>query len=287
MQRQIFVVIATVLLLLPLAAYGKLYFLRPSRTAISQTLFPGIAYQRDARSSPRPVMIHTVIIDLQTPGLKVLVTPNLPKNARTTSEFLREFKLKLAINANYFTPFHEHTPWDYYPRRGDRTEPIGEVISNGVRYSSPQSKWPALCISQQNIAKIIPDGTCPQHTLNAVAGREMLVVDGKPTAQLFDPRDEKAYPRVAAGVDRLGKKLWLIAIDGKQPLYSEGVTKAELAIVCAELGVDRAINLDGGGSTTLVMDTGNGTKVLNAPIQGKLPMQERPVANHIGFYTAR
>jgi exopolysaccharide biosynthesis protein len=287
MQRQIFVAIATVLLLLPLAAYGRLYFLRPARTDREQILFSGIAYKRDARSSPRPVMMHIVTIDLKTAGLKVLVTPNIPKNARTTSDFLREFKLNLAINANYFTPFHERTPWDYYPRKGDRAEPMGAAISNGDRYSLPQSKWPALCISQQNIAKIIPEGTCPQHTLNAVAGREVLVIDGKPTAEVFDPHDEKPYPRVAVGVDRRGEKLWLIAIDGKQPLYSEGVTKAELAKICAELGVDRAINLDGGGSTTLVMATSNGTKVLNAPIQGKLPMHERPVANHIGFYTAR
>jgi exopolysaccharide biosynthesis protein len=58
----------------------------------------------------------------------------------------------------------------------------------------------------------------------------------------------------------------------------------ELATIIAKLGVDKAINLDGGGSTTLVMATSNGAKVLNAPMRAKLPMNERPVSNHIGFY---
>jgi exopolysaccharide biosynthesis protein len=285
MQRQFITATATVLLLLPIILYGRLHFLRPPRTSAKQILFPGIIYKRDALSKPRPVMVHIVTIDLKTSGMKVLVTSEMPKNARTTSDFLQEFKLKLAINANYFSPFHENTPWDYYPRKGDRADAIGEVISNGDRYSLPRPKWPVLCISQGNIAKIIDNGTCPQGTLNAVAGREMLVRNGKPKAEIFQSRDDQPYPRVAVAVDRKGEKLWLIAIDGKQPLYSEGVTKVELTKMITELGVYQAINLDGGGSTTLVMATSNGAKVLNAPIHGKLPMNERPVANHLGFDT--
>lgn len=286
MQRQLLVAAGTALLLLPLLAYGRLHFLRPPRTADEQRLFPGIAYKRDARSTPRPVMIHIVTIDLKTAGLKVLVTPKPPNYARTTSDFVRKFKLQLAINASFFAPFHEHTPWDYYPRTGDRTEPIGEVIANGNRYSLPRPPWAVLCLSPANIAKIVAAGTCPQGTLNAVAGGQILVSDGKPTTEIITyVSDDKPYPRVAAGIDRQGEKLWLIIVDGKQPLYSEGLTKLELAQLIAKLGIDRAINLDGGGSTTLVTTAGNEVKVLNAPIHGKLPMNERPIANHIGFYT--
>jgi len=66
--------------------------------------------------------------------------------------------------------------------------------------------------------------------------------------------------------------------------YSEGMTIVELAKFVQQLGVDRALNLDGGGSTTLVMGTRLGARVLNAPIHTKVPMRERPVANHLGFY---
>ncbi len=37
-------------------------------------------------------------------------------------------------------------------------------------------------------------------------------------------------------------------------------------------------------ATTLVISNGSGTEVLNAPIHNKIPMNERPVANHLGFY---
>ena len=283
MRRQ-FLLATTVLLLLPPIAYGRSYFLRPPRTATSRSLFAGIEYQRQARSQPRPVMMHIVTIDLKTAGLRIFVTPQAEHNSRTTSAFVREFKTKLAINASYFSPFYDRTPWDYYPRSGDRTVPTGETISNGDRHTPPLAKWPVLCISQVNIAKIIDTGTCPPETLNAVAGRELLVSNGRATDQKFAADEEKPYPRVAIGIDRQGTKLWLMIIDGKQPLYSEGVTKLELSQLMAKLGVDTAINLDGGGSTTLVVDTGNGATLLNAPIHAKVPMNERPVANQLGFY---
>lgn len=284
MRRKFLVTTITILLLLPFIAYGSLHFLRPPHTDRSQSLFSGIDYRREASWQPRPVMMHIVTIDLQTAGLKLLVTPKTLNNSRTTSAFLKEFKMKLAINASYFNHFYERTPWDYYPRTGDPTTPIGEAISNGNRYGVPLEEWPALCILPGNIAKIIDTGTCPQGTINAVAGRELLVSSGKPTDARLLAQEDKPYPRVAAGIDRSGKKLWLMIIDGKQPLYSEGVTKVELSQLFAKLGVDKAINLDGGGSTTLVVDTGNGATVLNAPIHAKLPMNERPVANQIGFY---
>jgi exopolysaccharide biosynthesis protein len=43
--------------------------------------------------------------------------------------------------------------------------------------------------------------------------------------------------------------LWLVAIDGRQPDHSIGMTFAELVGLCARLDLRDAINLDGGGST--------------------------------------
>jgi exopolysaccharide biosynthesis protein len=282
MKKRLFVAAVTFLLLFPLVAYGRLYFLRPPRTDSTQTLFPGILYRREAISDPRLAMMHIVTIDLTKSGIKALVTPQT--GAHTTSEFLQEFKLQLAVNASYFHPFYERSPWDYSPRTGQTTNPIGEVISNGDRYSPSEADWPSLCISGNNIAKIVMRQACPPGTLNAVAGREVLVANGKPVDNIFEADEDKPYSRVAVAVDKKGEKLWLIIVDGKQPLYSEGLTKVELATIIAKLGVDKAINLDGGGSTTLVMATSNGAKVLNAPMRAKLPMNERPVSNHIGFY---
>ncbi len=96
------------LVLSPLMFYGWRCLLRPSRTDMEQVLFRGIVYKRHALSTPRPAMLHIVTIDLQTPGIKPLVTPGAPKpsdretSARKTSDFLNEYKLQLAINASYF-----------------------------------------------------------------------------------------------------------------------------------------------------------------------------------------
>lgn len=44
----------------------------------------------------------------------------------------------------------------------------------------------------------------------------------------------------------------LVAVDGRQPGYSAGMSLRELATLMRALGARDAINLDGGGSTTLV-----------------------------------
>jgi hypothetical protein len=282
-----FLLIAGVSVILsPVVLYGWLCFLRPPRTNQQQVLFAGINYQREARSSERPAMIHIVTVDLTAPGVRALVTPKAPQYretiARTTSEFLREYQLQLAINASYFHHFYEKTPWDYHPHSGDPSYPIGEAISNGYRYSPPERNRPVLCFSASNRAQILETETCPEGTIYGVAGNQMLVAQGKPI--IYDSPNDIPYPRVAAGTDQEGKKLWLIAIDGKQPFYSEGVTINELTKIFTDLGVYAALNLDGGGSTTLVMGTTNGSKVLNAPIHTRIPMRERPVGSHLGFY---
>ncbi|NJM72480.1 MAG: phosphodiester glycosidase family protein [Scytonema sp. RU_4_4] len=276
------------LLLSPLIFYGWRCFLRPPRTDIEQVLFRGITYKRYALSTPRPATIHIVTIDLKTPGVKALVTPGVPKpsdgetSARKTSDFLKEFKLQLAINASYFHHFHEKSPWEYYPHSGDPSYPIGEAISNGYRYSPPEANFPVLCFSAQNRVQILKSEKCPEGTVQGVAGNQLLVDRGKAIDDSL--KNDKPYPRVAAAINQEGTKLWLIVGDGKQPFYSEGITIAELTKIITDLGAYTALNLDGGGSTTLVMGTNNGSKVLNAPIHTRIPMRERPVGNHLGFY---
>jgi hypothetical protein len=275
-------------LLLPLIVYAWFYLQRPPQTNLEQALFDGILYQRIARFKPRPIMTHIVTIDLTKPGIKALVTPGVKtikdgeNRAQITSEFLNRFKLQLAINASYFQDFYENTPWDYYPYNGDTVNPIGEAISNGYRYSQPEKNWSVLCILATNRAQILESEKCPEGTQQGIAGNQLLVSRGR--SAITDFSDDKPYPRVAVAVNREGTKLWLIAVDGKQPYYSEGVAIAELTKIILDLGAYTALNIDGGGSTTLVMAKDGKPKVLNAPIHTRVPMRERPVANHLGFY---
>ena len=67
------------------------------------------------------------------------------------------------------------------------------------------------------------------------------------------------HPRSAAGYKKDGKQIFLV-VDGRQP-DSRGVDLIELAIIMDDLGCEEAINLDGGGSSALVV---NG-RLLNKP----------------------
>ncbi|MET9800280.1 phosphodiester glycosidase family protein [Streptomyces sp. NPDC006368] len=90
-----------------------------------------------------------------------------------------------------------------------------------------------------------------------------------------------AAVRTAAGVGADGKRLVLLALDGGAEFRS-GLTVAELAAVMRDLGASEAVNLDGGGSSTLVARVGEATKVsvLNHPSGGV----QRAVPNGIGLF---
>lgn len=114
----------------------------------------------------------------------------------------------------------------------------------------------------------------------AVGGGTLLVRDGDLVANLDDDRLE---PRTAAGVTADGSTLYLLAVDGRQR-DSRGASLRELGALLHSLGVSDALNLDGGGSTTLVArEPGeSGVRVRNDPSDGS----ERPVSNGLGFETA-
>jgi exopolysaccharide biosynthesis protein len=89
-------------------------------------------------------------------------------------------------------------------------------------------------------------------------------------------------------LDERERTMLLMVVDGRQPNYSEGVTIAELADIMIEYGGYTALNMDGGGSTTLVIEGEDGEPlILNSPIHHHIPGQERPVGNHLGIYAQR
>jgi hypothetical protein len=98
-----------------------------------------------------------------------------------------------------------------------------------------------------------------------IGGVGLLVVNGQPVT---DWAPEKArdgfaterHPRTMVGIAADGD-LWMITVDGRNPAVSIGMTFKELQGLAARLGLVDALNLDGGGSTTMVV---NGA-VINHP----------------------
>ncbi|MBI2406770.1 MAG: phosphodiester glycosidase family protein [Gemmatimonadetes bacterium] len=79
------------------------------------------------------------------------------------------------------------------------------------------------------------------------------------------------HPRSLIGFDADTSHLFIVAVDGRSPA-SAGMTLAEAAEFLRGLGVAHALNLDGGGSTALIIDG----RVVNRPSD---PQGERSVAN--------
>ncbi len=93
-------------------------------------------------------------------------------------------------------------------------------------------------------------------------GNAWMVKDGLP----YHGGGPERHPRTVLAWS--GTRHWFVTFDGRQPGYSVGVSVAEMQdFLINALGVDNAINLDGGGSTTMVV---NGT-VVNCPSDGASP----------------
>ena len=109
----------------------------------------------------------------------------------------------------------------------------------------------------------------------AISGNHFLVHDG--IIRAVD--DSEMHPRTAVGVDADTGEVLLLVIDGRSS-RSRGYTMVELANLMVDLGADEAVNLDGGGSSTMVGKNRRGTTaVLNTPSDGF----QRWVANAIAI----
>ena len=261
---------------------------RPAPIPAKETLYEGVTYQRVVRYFPNAMIAHIIKIDTKTKGIQFLITPadsksETPLNARTTSQFLDEFGVQIAINGDGFTPWWSRGPADYYPHVGDPVAPLGFAASSGDDYwkgvELDEGERPTLYISRRNAFSF---NDKPNRVYNAISGDRMIVLQGQPLAGL---NDSELDPRTAIGLNKNGRYVYLIVVDGRQPFYSSGITFSDLAQLLIDQGVYTAMSLDGGGSSTLVIEGDNGEPViLNSPIDNYIPGRERPVANHIGVY---
>ena len=271
-----------------IAAYALYDRGRPIPISKKEELFEGVTYYRVVRHFPHAMIAHIMVIDVRTDGLKFLVTPpdakgDLPLVARTTSDFLTDFDVQIAINGDGFVPWWSHTPWDYYPHVGEPVTPLGLTASRGKVYAydsvEDEGLEPTLYFGRKNELVF---NIQPNKVYNALSGDRMVVFHGEPVPGL---NDENLDPRTAIGKDKSGKHLILVIVDGRQPFYSMGATFTELADLLIEYGAYEGMNLDGGGSSTMVIEGKlDEPIILNSPIDNNIPGRERPVANHLGIY---
>ncbi|MFC0005979.1 phosphodiester glycosidase family protein [Micromonospora siamensis] len=112
---------------------------------------------------------------------------------------------------------------------------------------------------------------------SAVGGGNVLVRDGV----VQDIADRTLAPRTSVGFSADGRRMVMLTVDGRS-VDSRGVTQTEMGRMMVELGAANALNLDGGGSSTLLAREPGAAavQVENAPSDGT----ERPVPNGLAVY---
>jgi len=252
---------------------------------LTQKIFSGVTYFRKESQTPRKMVAHVLAIDMRANGLKCLVTPPSHNSGlictRKTSKFLEEFGLQLAVNGDGFSYLDQDTydPGQYCPNGGEPVKVNSYAASRGTVYSERWAGRPIMYLNKNNeVTFNEPKGAI----YNAVSGDRMLVEKGKKVANL---ESQSVEPRTAAGLNQNGRWLFLVVIDGRQSGYSDGATFPELADFLISLGAYTGLNLDGGGSSAMLIEGAlGGSFVLNSPIEGNIPGNESAVSNHLGFW---
>lgn len=159
-----------------------------------------------------------------------------------------------AVNADFFTP---------------EGRPTGPEVVDGVvtsRSSRPALSWregsppwvgsPGRSGSTLDLGWAVPlDGG--DGITEALGGFPELLAEGERVGDLavgdLPSFAASRHPRTAVGYDSESGRFWMIAVDGRQPPHSSGMTLPELTSLLEALGADEALNLDGGGSTVLIV----------------------------------
>jgi hypothetical protein len=246
------------------------------RKAAWRPVFQGIEQAPVVLAQPRPIQAQILRVHLDAPGLSMVATPGNGKapgetTGQWTSSFLKAQHCQAAVNA---APFDKVTALEGRP-----LDVIGLQVSGGL-VVSPDDGSPALLILKNGQAKIQRPPFPDQQIKEAVAGFQIVLWQGRTVAT-----DVKLHPRTGAGVSADGRTLWLLTVDGRQAGRSEGCTTVEMADWLRAMGAQSGINLDGGGTTTMVLAKEDGIPlILNQPIHAGIPGLERPAGSHLGVH---
>jgi hypothetical protein len=225
-------------------------------------------------------VVYAMRIDLNAPGISFLLSPHAGAKdsvSETTADFAAEHHLQLAINAGFFDPCCNTVKED--------KKIIGLSISEG-KIVSPLSTdgdyTESLLIDKNNRATIaaVTAKTDLSQVYTAVSGSAMVVKDGieNGSENLLNSASS-GNPRTLVGLSREGRYLFMVAVDGRKPGYSIGTTNTESAAILLALGAYNALNLDGGGSTSMVREDEKG-KIIE--VNKHSDPTERWVANSLG-----
>ncbi len=202
--------------------------------------------------------INWVEIDLKKNKKKVAIAADA-KQLKTTSTFATENNALVAINGGFFDM-----------KNGGSVDYIkvnGTVVNET---SSPSARANAVFSIDKNKVQISdanPDNTEKSSAQDVMLSGPLLVSNGQRIALDSNPFNTNRHPRTAIGITKKNK-LILIVVDGRNS-QANGMSLDELAKVLKWIGSQDAMNLDGGGSSTLYIKNASDNSIVNYPSDNK------------------
>ena len=262
-------------------------------------LFKGIDYATGTNTPgnefPSLSAAHIARIDLHDPDIRLFSSPRIDDfvadasetEGQTVSGFLAKHQLQLAVNAGLFDPS------EYYLPAGTPMDIHALSICEGVVVSEQTRADEAATVAftADNVPTVIHTNwpaspTDGIHT--AVTGSDALLYRGTNLGYELSRQPgfiHRANPRTAFGISQDKRYLFILVIDGRQPGYSNGAFDYETAAWLLLAGAYDGINLDGGGSSTLVIEDSLGKPLrLNRSSAVADSGRERTVGNHFGIF---
>ncbi len=212
---------------------------------------------------------YLAIIDLTNPSLEIKLGTTLGSKTLTSS-FARQNDCAVAINGEAGNSPKESSGLGMWR---------GNMIYHGqaILQEDPRQPRPFLCFDIHNRASFVPaastDRGITADNYNVIWGRFDAIINGE--VQTGDERYRQ--PRTAMGINQDGTRLYLIVVDGRQPRYSMGFTRAEVGQFLAAFGAYNGMLCDEGGSSCLYLKQFGG--IVNSPSDG----EERPTFTHFGI----
>ena len=213
---------------------------------------------------------HVIKADLNCKQLQLISTEE-SHGCVTTSDFSKRTGAVIAINGDYF---------------GKNCAPLGLNITRGVRWKSSADKKDRSFIACRSDKHCIIDPrdhlATPQSEWALAVGGLQTYVNGRfvcadsANQGCLKKNGAVKNPRTAIGLDKNGQKLFIVVVEGRLPDFP-GMTLDDLSAVFRKLDITEGLNLDGGGSSTMVI---NGKRINALPAGQR---EERRVGSHIGI----
>jgi hypothetical protein len=252
--------------------------------SVNATLPPGIRVYA-GRNAVVPLRAWYAEIDEPSPDIetRIALSGDVTDRRETVSSFASAPRACLAVNGGYFSM--DRTPAIHagllYADRQLHAPATRTVTRDSVSYRIARAAigftptddvelawvttegdslyaWPRPPPNHPGAPAELPAAESrPWQVRDALSAGPMLVHDGAirvttDAEVFFGSAIPNVHPRTAAGRTRDGKLLVLV-VDGRQP-ESKGVTLEDLAAIMRDLGAVDALNLDGGGSSALVVN---------------------------------